>query len=236
MKTADIEDRAAGRLRDYAGGLHLERSAQPSTKGKIVDAAELLFGARGLDNVSVRNIAAAAAVSLSAISFHFQSKENLIKVVLARRLLPLAERRSANLRKLLGASPQPSARDILLAFLEPLFEMQRSTDAGKRAFLRILSQTLIYPSAEYREILTDQLAPHLAGYTDALCVAIPGLSREELTNRLDFMVGAVGHAFSDSTRRLAHKAKSSTSVKRLIPQLVAFVVAGCEAAPALAEM
>ena len=221
--------------RALAVGLQTDRPLRPSTKEKIVDAAEQLFAEHGIESVSVRNIAAAAAVSLSAINFHFQSKENLIKVVLARRLIPLAEVRSANLGKLLESTPKPTTRDILLAFLDPLFDMQRSSDPGERAFLRMLSRTLIFPSPEYRELLTSQLSSRLAGYVVALQKANPSLSREELTNRLDFMIGAIGHAFADSTRRLDYGAKRSASLKRLIPQLVAFVVAGCEAPPALPD-
>jgi AcrR family transcriptional regulator len=211
-------------------------AALGATKEKLINAAELLLAEHGLHNTSVRMIAAAAQVNLSGISFHFQSQENLIKAVLARRLLALAERRRANLAKLLKADPSPGVSALLSAFLDPLFEMSRSSDPGKRAFLKILSQTLIIPSAEYREVLATEVGVYTDEYSVPLAEALPHLTREEIANRMDFALGCIGHAFSDTTRRQPYaRANPVEDVKRLTPQLLAFIVAGFQAPPGLAK-
>ena len=63
------------------------------TKTKILDAAEKLFGNKGFDATSLRDITAGADVNLAAVNYHFQTKESLIDAVIARRLEPVNRRR-----------------------------------------------------------------------------------------------------------------------------------------------
>ena len=67
------------------------------TRVRILDAAELLFGARGFDGVSLRDITDGAGVTLALASYHFGTKENLFEEVVARRAAELGEERLARL-------------------------------------------------------------------------------------------------------------------------------------------
>jgi AcrR family transcriptional regulator len=204
-----------------------------STKDKLLDAAELLFGEHGVDNVSVRMITSAAKVNLSALGFHYGSRENLIKAVFLRRLLPLSEQRRENLRRL-EVAREATMTDVLSAFLDPVLELSRSQHLGERAFLRTLSRTLIDPSPIYREILSNELAGLMEGYLDAFQRAMPEFKREEIGNRLDFALGAIGHALSDPGRRGAYSDEEFLApVERVMPQVLAFVLAGFKAPPVL---
>ena len=62
--------------------------AEPTTKERLLDAAEKLFAAEGYDAVSIREIAGAADVNLAAVNYHFQGKLNLYEEVLRRRVAP----------------------------------------------------------------------------------------------------------------------------------------------------
>jgi AcrR family transcriptional regulator len=53
---------------------------------KILKAAEILFGKKGFDAVSVSEIARKARTSKSLIFHHFKSKQNLIERIIASRL------------------------------------------------------------------------------------------------------------------------------------------------------
>jgi AcrR family transcriptional regulator len=53
----------------------------PSAPERMLEAAGRLFADRPFDAVSTREIAKAAGVNLSAISYHFESKEGLYKAV-----------------------------------------------------------------------------------------------------------------------------------------------------------
>ncbi|MBB3327839.1 TetR/AcrR family transcriptional regulator [Microlunatus antarcticus] len=60
-----------------------ERAA--STRERILDAAERLFAERGLDNVSHRQIAAAAGQgNVSAVNYHFGTTADLVRAIVRR--------------------------------------------------------------------------------------------------------------------------------------------------------
>jgi AcrR family transcriptional regulator len=88
----------------------------PSTKEQIVLAAERLFGEQGLDNVSLRQIGAAAgAAHNSAVQYHFGTKDQLVRAIFeyrmpgidARRRLRIAERQPDDLRSWLECAVLP---------------------------------------------------------------------------------------------------------------------------------
>ena len=58
-----------------------------TTKHRLLDAAEELFGAKNFEHVSIRELAAAADVNVAAINYHFQNKENLFLEVIKRRFV-----------------------------------------------------------------------------------------------------------------------------------------------------
>ncbi|MGH8799734.1 MAG: helix-turn-helix domain-containing protein, partial [Casimicrobiaceae bacterium] len=59
----------------------------------MLDAAEALFMEHGFEATSLRRITARAQVNLAAVSYHFGSKEDLLKAVLRRRLDPMNQER-----------------------------------------------------------------------------------------------------------------------------------------------
>ena len=57
-----------------------------ATKTRILDAAEKLFAEQGFEATSLRDITTHARVNLASVNYHFRSKEELVRAVLARRL------------------------------------------------------------------------------------------------------------------------------------------------------
>lgn len=61
--------------------------APRDARGRILDAAEALFGERGIDGVSLREIAAAAGQrNNSVVHYHFQDKQGLVDALLQDRV------------------------------------------------------------------------------------------------------------------------------------------------------
>lgn len=67
--------------REASNGLH-GRSSGENSRARILEAAGQLFAARGFDGVSTRELAAAARVNISAITYYFQGKNGLYQSVL----------------------------------------------------------------------------------------------------------------------------------------------------------
>lgn len=106
------------------------------TKVKIMDAAETFFGARGFDSVSLRDITVEAGVTLALASYHFKTKERLFEAVVERRADVLCAAR----RERLASLENPQIRDILDAFMAPLFEQLKSADKGWESYVRVLAR------------------------------------------------------------------------------------------------
>ena len=56
-----------------------------TTRLAILNAAERCFGEAGFDGVSLRTITEVAGVDLALANYHFGSKDNLLREVIARR-------------------------------------------------------------------------------------------------------------------------------------------------------
>src|SRR5579871_1662400 len=98
-------------------------SERLDTKSKILDAAEKLFGIKGFEATSLRDITATAQVNLAAVNYHFQSKDSLIDAVIERRIAPVNRTR---LEMLEAAGPNPTVEQIAEAFITPVIESDPS--------------------------------------------------------------------------------------------------------------
>lgn len=88
----------------------------PETVEHLFDVAGQLFAERGNDGVSIREISKAANVSVSAIYYHFQSKENLFAEVTLHRY----EDFEIRLLRRIGIKTDPAS--VALAFYDCFVE------------------------------------------------------------------------------------------------------------------
>jgi len=68
-----------------------EASPPLPTREAILDAAERLFSARGIDGVAVRDLAREMGLTPSSLYNHFPGKQALYEAVLERGLRPIVE-------------------------------------------------------------------------------------------------------------------------------------------------
>src|SRR4051812_24613452 len=93
----------------------------PSTRDRILDSAEKLFGSRGFEATSLRDITADANANLASVNYYFQTKDSLIDAIIARRMEPVNRKR---LEMLDAAGPSATVEQILAAFLTPVMELE----------------------------------------------------------------------------------------------------------------
>ena len=89
-----------------------EASPPLPTREAILDAAERLFSARGVDGVAVRDLAREMGLTPSSLYNHFPGKQALYEAVLERGLRPIVD--------LVAASPGVLGPAQLNATIEPL--------------------------------------------------------------------------------------------------------------------
>ncbi len=164
--------------------------AKPAdTKTRILDAAEKLFGKSGFDATSLRDITAEADVNLAAVNYHFQSKESLIDSVIARRIEPVNQKRLAMLE---SARPDPNIEQILMAFLTPVLD-QDITEV-----FALMARVMASPDVFITRLFYPHFAAIVERFVEAICKALPELSRAEILWRLHFTAGAMAHVMARS--------------------------------------
>jgi AcrR family transcriptional regulator len=211
-------------------------AASADTKTRILDAAEQLFMEHGFEATTLRQLTAAASVNLAAVNYHFGSKEELFQAVLTRRLDPMNQERIDLLEKIeREASGRPlSCEKILFAMLIPALRLARDEKRGGKNFLRLLGRAYADPAPFIRHFLSAQYAEMIGRYKEAFLRALPQLSRQELTWRLHFVMGALSYtlAGTDALKLFAQvTATDKDNDELLLQRLAPFLVAGLKAPP-----
>lgn len=150
----------------------------PATSIALLQTAERLFAREGIDAVSTRRIAQEANQrNVSALQYHFGSKDNLIDALLAMRLDTINARRQALLEPL-GATPD--FHQLLMALVLPLVEQLDEPDSH---FVGCLYQ--LYLRARGERVYSN-LQPE---YTAALTAVTAAIERRMIDLPLAVRVG-----------------------------------------------
>lgn len=203
--------------------------AQFSTKERILDAAETLFALYGFGGTSLRQVTSQADVNIAAVNYHFGSKENLVNEVFRRRMDEMSGQRIARLQAAIEADPA-DLDGILAAFVEPPLAMAQDRHGGG-AFIRVIARAYAEKNDSLRRFLSEQYGHVLREFAKAIAECVPGLAKEDLYWRLDFVAGALTYAMADFG---LIKRPAGTSEKQhceqAARQLVRFAAAGLRAA------
>jgi len=156
---------------------------RPDTKTRILDAAEKLFGEKGFDATSLRDITTEADVNLAAVNYHFQTKESLIEAAIMRGAAPVNQKRIAMLE---AAGPKATIEQIVEAFIAPVLEQDFEPMAPLMA--RVLASPEIM-----KRVFQHHMDALSRRFADAVAVALPELSPSERMWRLHFTAGAMAH-------------------------------------------
>src|SRR5262249_17999043 len=204
-----------------AGKPRRRRLNRGEARERIVESAEKLFAVDGYDAVSFRRLTAAAGVSVSAIHYHFGSKEAVLSEIFARRAALLTMRRLELLAAARRYGGEPlSLESILDAFLRPAFEVTH----GDRndLFNRLRARVSLEPSATTRQIVSRAFDENDLFFIQQLGASLPAFSDEYLHWLFHFLVGAMLYTMSDSGQLegLSGGACSSLKTDEALPSMV----------------
>ena len=178
-------------------------------------------------------------MNLAAVNYHFGSKEELFQAVLTRRLDPMNQERIDLLDRVEreAGGKAPTCEKILFAMLIPALRLARDEKRGGKNFLKVLGRAYADPAPFIRHFLSAQYAEMIGRYKEAFLKALPHLSRQELTWRLHFVMGALSYtlAGTDALKLFSQvTATDRDNDELLLQRLAPFLVAGLKA-PALAD-
>ena len=229
----------AGGIRDRERSISATQNSEPEasirrprptringdqTREKILNAAEALFAEQSFGSVSLREITLKADVTLALASYHFGTKEALFEAVVARRADVLGRMRQERLAGLANAG----VRELLDAFMAPLFEKARSSEPGWGAYLRVLAR--LGEQERWVEILSRHFDKTAQAFLEALQKALPNADRRDVARAFLFVLEAMLKAVSQHGRldKLTEGAARASDLEKAYPTLLAFASAGME--------
>jgi AcrR family transcriptional regulator len=211
------------------------------TKDKIIEVSRRLFSEHGLDAVPLRDIAAEAGVNGAAINYHFGTKEHLIREIYRQLFEGLNKSRIKALddyeASLKGKKAAPEK--IVRAWIASTVKFSTSQERGGIYWVRLLFHAYGVSREFVDQSIGEQIDHITTRFVEALHVAMPNSSREDLFWRFDFAIGACLHILIDKRRghrlnRISGGLCDTEDNERTIDQLVASITASLTA-PRLAK-
>lgn len=211
----------------------MSHTNEADTRSRILDAAEALFMAHGLEATTLRQITAVAKVNLAAVNYHFGSKDALIESVFRRRLNLLNDECLQMLDRLEAEAGDTPVRpsQIVNAFFGAALHLAADEEGGGATFMRLLSRTYTEPTESIRRFLAKEYAEVVRRYREALFRALPDTPRDEILWRLHFMLGAMSYAVSgaDALNLLGQGRLEACDAETLRVRLMNFLLGGLRA-------
>lgn len=182
-------------------GKHMTTKAKPhrrtkaeqreETLGQILDAAEYLFGMRGLYGVTLKDVAAQANVHTSLLHYYFEDKKAMFDAVFARRAGVTAERRATALDQYMAErTGPPTVEGVLRAYLDTDLDLYITGGDGWRNYAALGAQVAMTP--EWGAKLFDtHFDPVVLKMIGLLQQALPKCPKEDIFWGYHFVAGAL---------------------------------------------
>lgn len=211
--------------RAVAGGKESSVDTPPveSTRERLLNIAEQRFGEGGYEGTSLRAITVAAAANIAAVNYHFGSKEALLRAAVARAMAPVNTERRRRLDQL-EAAGQPTAEQLIRAFIEPGLELVLRRGERGAIVARFIGRVAFDPSRRIRELYAAETDPVEARYLAALQQALPRAAPESVAFGYANMLGLLALHQSQALSR-APDADDLEDPGKLAENLIAFLVA-----------
>lgn len=170
-------------------------------RSALLDAAALLMDERGIDNVSLNEISRASGHrNRSAVSYHFGSRDAVVRELIGRTMNVIDAERNALLDHLETTGASLTERTVLEVLVGP-FTRQLRTGEGRR-YVRLCGQLINHPRfiADPREIIAaNSSVQRSARYLGSVVDHLPP---EVAAERASQIAGFIVRACADQARLL----------------------------------
>jgi len=201
------------------------------TKEQILNVAERLFAEQGFAGTSLRSVVREAKVNLSAVNYHFGSKEGLLRAVIARTAQPIVESELNKLKQYQAKYENPTVEKILEAFLTPALEVilnsnNRFNETSAQhniSCARFMGRCRLEPDP-VRKIAEQEFGETQRAFLDALGRSLPDLSRTELTWKLDLVIAVLLRVLTEANKPGALiQNNNPETIKTTVSKLIRFL-------------
>lgn len=165
------------------------------TKLALLEAASTLFAEKGFEVVSVREITGLAKANVASVKYHFGSREGLIDAVVVRMARPVNDERMRRIEEL-EVRGVMTARDLLVAFFEPLFSEIRKSPLSEKLFVKLMGRVVGDRPYEFPDEVMGQFREVAGRFVPAFMKACPGLTAEDVFWRIHFSFGVLSNTLT----------------------------------------
>jgi len=185
------------------------------TRDKLVLAAERLFGERGIDNVSLREINRAAGQrNVAALHYHFGTREALLEAIFERRMAGINRRRVALLDAVEAEGRADSIRAVVEAMVLPLAEqLDPAADGGN--YVRFLAQAISDPGVDVGGLVRDKFDHGMVRTRRLARRILENLPAEIVDERMDPHKASVAAARLPASTTIGSPSGGCTSTRPL---------------------
>ncbi|MCL2914094.1 TetR family transcriptional regulator [Shewanella corallii] len=207
-------------------------ASRSDTKTRILDAAEKLFAERGFSETSLRLITSKAEVNLASVNYHFGSKKELIRAVLARYLdvfMPLA---TDELKQLKAEKQHIPLEQVFSVLVNPLLELNKLRPDGTTLFLQLLGRGYIESQGHLRWFITTHYGEHLSFFVDAVSESVPEIPKADMFWRLHFTLGTIVFTMASADALMEIAAadfNEQNDIEAVIRKVIPYMAAGVNA-------
>lgn len=210
----------------------LTAQRQNSMREAILDAAEDLFSKNGFRAVSMREIGQASGANLGSISYHFGSKDGLLRAIYERHSGPMNRRRQELLTEAQRIrDPDDRLEAIVRAFILPSLSQTEGSIGGGARFARLRAVVMAERHEDAQKIIAETFNPINLAFIDALQGCLPHLPRADIVWRTHFLLGAVSYTLINPWRvtRLSDGEANGENTEEALVQIVRAAVAAFRA-------
>ena len=185
------------------------REAGERTRERLIDATRDLLAEHGEAGVSLRAITEAAGANVAAVSYHFGSKETLVRAAIEQSIERLRQEQVDGLRAL----EEPTLDQIARAWAHPVVRAVAASPCPEQVFMRVVGRCLSSCSDERRA----QVAGGSSGAEDELVSALARTLPDADEAELHFRAAAVGSILNFVTTGAAGlDGKPADEIERLL--------------------
>lgn len=204
----------------------MSNATSTDTKTQLLDVAEHMFAERGFASTTLRNVVSEAGVNLAAVHYHFGSKEELFRAVVARIAQPVVKRQLQLLSQLQEQAEPPSVEAILKAFLAPCLEFITQDENSRMVRAQFMGRCRTEPEP-IQSIAHKEFGASLQAFLDALQQALPDQSRSQLRWKLDLVVAALVRIQTEAgSSHALLQSSAPEDIQLTISNLIKFVAPG----------
>jgi AcrR family transcriptional regulator len=196
------------------------------TKEQILTVAERLFADNGFVGTTLRNVVSEAGVNLAAVHYHFGSKEELFRAVVARFARPVVERELAVLAALKSDLELPSVEVLLSAVIHPSLEILSEGEDSRLVRARFMGRCRTEPEP-IQSIAHAEFSVVTEAFLDVFQRVLPEQPRSQLSWKFDLVISALVRVLMEAGKPYALlRSNRPEDIEVATQRLVAFLGPG----------